>query len=529
MIKKNWKWFAGGLVLVILLVAGFLAWRVLTFVDHTFQDKPRVSTLVSPTPDAEVTATAQARVGGVVISSTPIVPTVGNAVTANPVTAVVGTAATAAPTPFMYDPNLPLLQRIRNGQRITLLYMGYSGPGHDGPYLTDTVMVMSFDPKTSTVSEFSIPRDLYVPFPIGPGGTNSWGKVNGVFSTVMKWEEPTQDKVDQKYRWTDDKSQLNSAANLLTDTVERIMGIPIDIWVAMDFTGFRKLIEAMDGVNVCVERTFTDKHYPRNDNDQVDASEMTIHFEAGCQKMDGETAIRFSRSRKSEDLQEGGDFARSLRQMKVVEAIKQKATSGNLFFKFLDILGALDNNIHTSLTFDQARGLLGYIQSDDGKKLQQQIKFDSEVMSGVNGLVTDFKDPVLDYVLYPTAGKGNFKKIQQWVQEDFAHLPIRREQVWVQVINSSNNVGAEDRLSDYLIGLGYHVSGPEKASPIDSCTLYDYTNGTVPDNVALLQKMLPGLKIITATPDKKPYPTAPGLILYLGKNYNGVLDVTGSN
>jgi len=143
--------------------------------------------------------------------------------------------------------------------------------------------------------------------------------------------------------------------------------------------------------------------------------------------------------------------------------------------------------------------------------------------------VTDFKDPVLDYVLYPTAGKGNFKKIQQWVQEDFAHLPIRREQVWVQVINSSNNVGAEDRLSDYLIGLGYHVSGPEKASPIDSCTLYDYTNGTVPDNVALLQKMLPGLKIITATPDKKPYPTAPGLILYLGKNYNGVLDVTGSN
>lgn len=522
MIKKNWKWLAGGVTIVVLLVAGVIAWRVFSFIGNTFGDKTRVSSLGTPTVDVQATSTALAHYNQVAVTPAPTDQSLPVQAEVTTTVSAVATPAPTAPTALTYDPNMPLIQRIRNGQRVTMVYMGYSGPGHEGPYLTDTVLVLSFDPKTSTVTEFNVPRDLMVPFPIGPGGQNAWGKMNGVFSTIMEWKEPTQDRIDPKYRWTDDKSQLYSAANLTADTVEHILGIPIDGWFAMDFNGFRKLIDAMGGVNVCVERPFTDKEYPANDNDQVNASVITIHFDAGCQQMNGETAIRFSRSRKSQDPQEGGDFARSQRQMKVIEAVRQKVQSNNLFFKFLDYMSALDNNIHTSLTLDEARSLLGYVQSSDGKKLQQNVKFDPEVISSINDLVTDGQDPTLGYVLEPVAGRGNFKPIQQWVQSTFTHEDLRREQVRLQVINSSDKVGAADRLTNYLADQGFRLAAPDPGALMNTSVLYDYTNGTAVTNLARIQEMLPGLKIITSKAANKPYLNAPDLILYIGKDYKGV-------
>jgi LCP family protein required for cell wall assembly len=519
-VRKKWKLIAGGVALVLIVVVGLVVWRFKTFFDDTFSSNAYHSSFVSPTPDVQqTTALVTTTRNPDIITSTP-----GGTLTTVPT--VLATALAPTPTAVSFDPNMPLLQRIRNGQRITALFMGYSGPGHDGPYLTDTLMVLSFDPKTKTITEINVPRDLYVPVAIGPGGANSWGKVNGVFSTIMEWKEPTQEKIDDKYHWTDDKSKLNSAAALTVDTIEHVLGIPIDVWVGMDFSGFRKLIDALGGINVCVDRTFTDTHYPRNDNDQIDASEMTVHFEAGCQQMDGNTAIEYARSRKSEDPMEGGDFARGRRQQKVVEAVKQKAQNSNLFFKFLDVLGALDNNIHTSLTFDEARSLLGYIQSDEGKQLQQELKFDSEVLP--TSLVADGSDPTLGYILNPAAGKGNFKKFQDWLQADFAHILVRREQVWVLVINSSTNKGAEDRLGDYLLSQGFHVSEPLIQGSLDSSILYDYSNGAAATNIALLKKMMPNLKVEALNPAKNVDYPGSSLVLYLGNNYNGIIDIADS-
>lgn len=514
MLKKKWKWIVAGVVLVIVMVAVVSGLRVLSFVNDTFQKQERVSSNVTtPTPDVQATATAQSHLSDVVVST--VQP---DTVTTAPA-ATTTIAPTAAPT-AAFDPNAPLVQRLRNGQRVTLLYVGYGGSGHDGPYLTDTVLVLSIDPKTKTVSEFNIPRDLYLPFPIGPGGTPSWGKMNGVFSTIMEWSESTQNNIDPKYHWTDDKTKLESAANLTADTVEQITGLPIDAWVTMDFNGFRDLINAVGGIDVCVQRAFTDNQYPANDDDQVDASIITIHFDAGCQHMDGETAIRFSRSRHSQDPMEGGDFARSRRQMQVIDALRQKVTHDNLFFKFLDILTALDNNIHTSLTLDQAKSLLGYIQSSEGKQLQADLKFDPEII-GPN-LVTDSSDPTLGYILQPIAGKGNFKDVQQYVQLDFQHLDVRREQAWVQVLNCSGKSGVDDRLSNFLLDEGFHVDGSDTCPAQKTTVLYDYTNGAAINNINMLKGYLPGLTVITKTADKKPYDNAPDLMLYVGEDYHGV-------
>lgn len=534
LLKRRWKQLVVAGIVVVLIVLIVSALRVLGFVNDTFQTQARVSAFsATPTPDVQATVTAQAHLkevaaANVIITNntqpTTSVTTFSSTTTttmANYVTTMSATEIpTSTPTAIAFDPNMSLVQHLHNGQRLTLMYLGYGGTGHSGAYLTDTILVLSIDPKTKTISEFNVPRDLYVPVQLEQGNQPTWAKINSVFATIMDWSEPNQNSLDPKYRWTDSKTQLESAANLTADTVEQVLGIPIDAWVTMDFNGFRSLINALGGVDVCVERPFTDNQYPANDDDQVDASVITIHFDAGCQHMDGETAIRFARSRHSQDPLEGGDFARSRRQMQVIDALRQKVTANNLFFKFLDILGALDNNIHTSLTFDQAKSLLGYIQSSEGKQLQQDLKFDPEIIS--TNLVTDSTDPQFGYILQPLAGQGNFKDIQQWVQLDFQHLDLRREQAWVQVLNCSGKSGVDDRLSSYLLDQGFHVDDSATCPVQSHSVLYDFTGGTALNNIATLKKMLPNLTVVSKPSSKKPYTNAPDLMLYIGADYQGV-------
>lgn len=527
LIKKRWKWITGIVALTFILTVSVVSWFVFTFINDTFQSTPRISSYnnsgsSTATPNLQVTATVRSHYNAVIVPSNPQSSiTTGTMTLFNTTTVVTVPPSTTGSTITSPDLSTLLVQHIRSGQRVTLMYLGYGGSGHDGAYLTDTILVLSLDPQTKTVSEFNVPRDLYVPFPIGPNGRASWGKINGVFSTIMEWAGPNQKNIDAKYHWTDNKSQLESAANLTADTVEQILGVPIDAWVTMDFNGFRKLIDAVGGVKVCVDRSFTDNKYPRNDDSQIDAGVMTVHFDAGCQRMDGETAIRFARSRHSEDLMEGGDFARSRRQMKVIDALHQKVQTGKLFFQFLNIMQALDKNIHTSLTLAQAKAFLAYIQSEEGKQLQRGLKFDPEIL-GPN-LVTDSNDPKLGYILEPHAGSGNFKNIQQWVQSDFAHLALRREQVWLQVLNCSGRAGAGSKLSTYLFDEGFHIAESSDGTLLKNSILYDYTNGTAVNNIAELKKMLPELQIINRTAERKPYVNAPDLMLYIGENYRGVI------
>ena len=288
--KKNWKRIALGVVLLVVIVVGLLAFRVVNFIGSATAN--RIGGNATPTVDAQAmvdaTATAQTRACAVSIScNTPVAVTPGGTVSPVSPNSIQPTAVLPLPSPTPNLSNSKILQRIQAGDRISVLYLGYGGSGHEGEYLTDSLMVLSFDPKTQTVTEFNVPRDLYVSVPGGPNGQTWESKINGVYSTIMKWGKPTQDDLDPRYHWTNPQEQQQSAANLTTNTVETILGFKIDYWVAMNFNGFRKLIDNMGGVNVCVDRAFEDDEYPTNDDDNVDASVMTIKFATGCQMMTG--------------------------------------------------------------------------------------------------------------------------------------------------------------------------------------------------------------------------------------------------
>ena len=109
-----------------------------------------------------------------------------------------------------------------------------------------------------------------------------------------------------------------------------VLGIKIPYWVVVDFSGFKDIIDTLGGIRVCVDTAFSDYSYPRagHEADLPTSNRFqTVRFKKGCQIMDGETALEYARSRHGTSE---GDYARALRQQKVIMAVKEKVFSLNL-------------------------------------------------------------------------------------------------------------------------------------------------------------------------------------------------------
>ena len=175
--------------------------------------------------------------------------------------------------------------------RINFLLLGQGGVGHEGPYLTDTIIFASLKPSTKELAMFSIPRDFYVKIP-----KNGWARINSANSIG---ETTDYDGGGSAY-----------TAKIIEDVFDQ----PVHYWLRVDFDAFQKIIDDLGGVNVCVDHSFTDEYYP-----DENFGYEPVEFEEGCQKMNGDTALKFSRSRHGTNG-EGSDFARSARQQKIILA-----------------------------------------------------------------------------------------------------------------------------------------------------------------------------------------------------------------
>ena len=201
-----------------------------------------------------------------------------------------------------------------NDGRTNILILGRGGATHEAPDLTDTMIVLSINLKDKQITSISIPRDI--------------------------WINSMKAKINSAYYYGE-KKQPGGGLILARDAVFQVTDLPIHYAVLVDFEGFEKAIDLVGGIEVEVKRSFTDEKYPiENNEEKVMSNEKpkepvyeTVKFDAGWQHMDGDTALRFARSRYSADPEEGSDFARSKRQQQVLTAlaskIKQKETALN--------------------------------------------------------------------------------------------------------------------------------------------------------------------------------------------------------
>jgi polyisoprenyl-teichoic acid--peptidoglycan teichoic acid transferase len=210
--------------------------------------------------------------------------------------------------------------------QVNVLLLGIGGPGHDGPYLSDTIIVAQVRPKDGKATLTSIPRDYLI-------NSKEIGqrKINAVFA--------------EKY---DQTKSYNEAGKATINVVEGISGLKIPYFAVIDFKGFEKTIDRLGGVDVEVERTFTDYTFPDNSNGYLPA----VTFTKGPEHMDGTRALIFARSRHAAGP-EGSDFARSQRQQKIVTAAKTKVVDLNLVTDagtINDLASVVGDHFHTNLS-----------------------------------------------------------------------------------------------------------------------------------------------------------------------------------
>jgi LCP family protein required for cell wall assembly len=224
---------------------------------------------------------------------------------------------------------------------------------------SDTILLLHADAGDSRMALLSIPRDLWVTIP-------GWGeeRINAAH-LYGELEEP------------------GSGPDWVAETVNYNFGVPVHHVMRLDFDAFREVIDAAGGIEVDVPYPIIDDAYPT-----PDYGTMRIEIPAGRQHMDGETALRYARSRHN-----SSDFERAARQQQILVALANKMTQLSSLFRASRVYKALQNAVESDLsTRDLFRLALAWRRAGEGSL--EQIVIDET-------LTTPFLTPQGAAVLLP--------------------------------------------------------------------------------------------------------------------------------
>ncbi|OCA88266.1 LytR family transcriptional regulator [Bacillus sp. FJAT-27225] len=175
---------------------------------------------------------------------------------------------------------------------------------------SDSILVATFNPEFQTMKLLSIPRDTLVDIP----GYD-------------------QDKINHSY--------ADGGKELVIETVEDFLDIPIDYYATVNFDGFKNIIDIVGGVTVDVPFTF----------DDINSKWDRFYFEEGKQKLNGEEALVYARMRKKDPR---GDFGRNMRQRQIITGLIDKLSSPSTLLKIDDIADEVGTNIQTNMRMKEA-------------------------------------------------------------------------------------------------------------------------------------------------------------------------------
>lgn len=307
--------------------------------------------------------------------------------------------------------NLVTQEKVKqdNGQT-NILLLGVDERYKGGTSLTDTIIVASYDHETQSTTLLSLPRDLWVTIPAFDQVNSYSTKINAVYS------------IGEEYAYTGSNKDPVGGVGLLSAVLDDHLGVPIHYYAKINFDGFRQVIDAIGGVDVYVERAFTDYQYPREGYENAPWSSRfeVVSFEQGWQHMDGETALKYARSRHALGP-EGSDFARADRQQKVILAIKDKVTSNETLFNptyLKNLYMTVSSEFETNIGLVELPLFYNLAQKFEGGETIDKYVLTNGVDSEAGLLYSP--DPAQyggAYVLVPREG---WEDVQRFVSEAFS-------------------------------------------------------------------------------------------------------------
>lgn len=325
--------------------------------------------------------------------------------------------------------------------RVNILLLGRGGEGHEGADLTDTLILASIDPVAKEAALVSIPRDTYVSVP-GYGSM----KINQVFYTG---KTNALNRYSKKTNET--KKQAEDAGFALSESVvEKTLGVPVHYHAMVDFDGFKKAVDNVNGVSLNVPKPVTEQM-------RIDGRAYYLNVKPGQQNFDGFKALAYARSRYTS---ERGDFDRSERQRLIIAALKDKTLSVGTFSnpqKISNLLSTFGNHVQTNFSTQDLSRLHEITKDIQGNKIVSIGLADPPN----NYLTTGSADGLS--VVIPTAGRGNFKEIQNYLRNVLKDSYLKSENANVVVLNGTPTAGLATQKADELKSYGYNVSKVENA------------------------------------------------------------------
>lgn len=240
---------------------------------------------------------------------------------------------------------------------------------------SDTLMIATLDPEKNQAALLSVPRD-----------------------TRVKIDGHGFDKINAAYAY--------GGRQLTQKTIESLLNTQIDHYIKININGFTKIIDALGGVDIDVEKRMYYED-PWDDN-----GGLYIDLQPGMQHMDGKTAITYVRYRDEE-----GDIGRIKRQQNFMKAVMDKLVSPTIIPKLPSIVSAVSDSIETDMSVSEILSFLGTLQDakDNGLK-SDMVPGKPVYIEGISYWVPDISKT--RQILANTLGIKMDKSITTSIHED---------------------------------------------------------------------------------------------------------------
>ncbi|MDB1087552.1 LCP family protein [Streptomyces sp. ACA25] len=358
---------------------------------------------------------------------------------------------------------------------------------------SDTMMLVHVAENREWATVVSIPRDSWVEIPSCERGDGSTS-------------QPHYAKVNSAYAIGGFTGDIGSAAACTIWTLEHNTGLRIDNFISLDFVGFQGMVDALGGVEMCLDEPIDDK-------------KAHVSLEAGCQSLSGEEALGFVRVRYS--VGDGSDLGRIGRQQEFMQALADRAqsklTSPKALFDFMDA-------ITKSLTTDPELAGLGPLH-DLAAELQDIPKDRLTFLTVPNyprelDVPDDTANVVWEYpeaeLLFTALGRDE-QVTEESLEEAAALVPdITPGEVRVRVLNGTGVPGQAAEVSEQLRAAGFQVVATGNAYGLTGTTVISYPDG-LGQHADVLAGRVPG-----AATEQAEAETPGVLTLTIGSDFPGV-------
>jgi LCP family protein required for cell wall assembly len=355
--------------------------------------------------------------------------------------------------------------------RVNILLLGIGGPGHDGPDLTDTMLIASIDPTNNQMALLSIPRDLWVEIP-----GNGSQKINAAFAYGK-----------QQSKAKDEAGKTQDGLKLVDQTIAPVIGIPIHYHAVVDFTAFKQAVDAVGGVTFNVPEQLYDPTIAWENHNK------SIIADKGLQSFDGAKALLYARSRETST-----DFARSERQRQLMVVLKDKVLSAGTYsnpLKVSQLLSSFGNNVYT----DFGSGDLSRLYQISSQIPSSSIFSLDLVTPPHNYLTTGTIDNLS--VVEPRAGLSHYEDVVGYIRNALKDGFIAQENAQIVILNGTDKIGVASQKSKELKSFGYNITmvGDAPTKDYQHTTFVDLRKGVKKYTQNYLEKRL-GVKATMTLP-----------------------------